>query len=390
MKDASTIDAPHIGLLVDTSTEWGRRLVRGVLKYAGIHGPWYTYVTPRGRGERPVLPDGWLGDGVIARITDVQLLRRLQAMNVPVVNTSAVEIEAAAIPTVCSDLAAAAHMAVDYFLNRGFRHFAYAGPCHLSYVQTQRDAYVQALAAKGLTCHIMPPIRRQAGRTQYENRLEQIGQWVENLPHPVALFSWAIAAGLEVLQVCRERGIGVPHDVAVLGSDEDALLCEASHPPLSGVLTGSEQVGFEAAAWLDRLMAGEKPKTLRQTVKPIEVVSRPSTDTLAVEDPEVRAVLEFIDQRALDPIQMDDILKAVPVARRTIERKFQQYLNRTPTEEIRRRRLAAAQGLLARTNMAMPDIAVAVGYATHNYLNHLFKQEYGLTLGQYRKRVRMG
>ena len=389
MPAPSTKTPPHIAILVDTSTEWGRRLVRGVLRYAGRHGPWYTHVTPRGRGDRRFLPPGWRGDGVIARVTDRPLLDRLRGLGVPLVNTSAVDLEDDALPTVCSDLGAAAEMAIEHFLDRGIRHFAYAGPRHLPYVHQQCQAYQQALERRRLTCHLLPAPRRRAGRTRYEARFEVMARWVQGLPHPAGIFSWAIETGLELLQVCREQRISVPHDIAVLGSDEDDLLCQASDPPLSGVLTASEQVGYEAAALLDRLMNGLTQPPPPRFIGPLAVIDRPSTDTLAIDDPDVRAVLEYIDRRATDPIQMEDILQAIPVARRTIERKFQQYLSRSPSEEIRRRRLAKAQSLLARTDMALPEIAVAVGYATYNHLNHLFKKEYGLTPGQYRRRVRL-
>jgi LacI family transcriptional regulator len=179
----------------------------------------------------------------------------------------------------------------------------------------------------------------------------------------------------------------VPYEVAVLGGNFDELLCDTAWPPMSGILVPSEQIGHKAAELLDRMMRGYKPKSETIFVPPTGIVEKRSTDTLAIDDPDVAQALTFIRAQAFQSIQVRDIMKSVLLSRRSIERKFAQVLGRTPVEEIRRVRMAKAKSLLAETTMPMQAIADACGFATYNYLTRVFTRENGETPRDFRKRV---
>ena len=179
----------------------------------------------------------------------------------------------------------------------------------------------------------------------------------------------------------------MPYEVAVLGGNFDELLCDTAWPPMSGIVVPSEQIGHDAAALLDHIMHRQRPPTKTILISPTGIVQKRSTDTLAIDDPDVAQALAFIRSQAFSSIQVSDILKAIPVSRRSIERKFAQVLGRTPTEEIRRVRMAKAKSLLAETTMPIQAIADACGFATYNYLSRVFARENGISPRAFRKRV---
>jgi LacI family transcriptional regulator len=378
--------SPHVAVLVDTSTSWGRRLIRGIVRYSEHHGPWHLSVEARGQ-DNLRLPIGWKGHGVIARIGSSRMLRELEEMKLPVVNVSAIDLPRNSFPQIITDYRKSAQLAVQHFCDRGFRRFAYSGLPRTGFGRRHRDAFKEAVEALGFTCEVYEPLRPRTGLQHQRKRQDHTITWLQSLTKPVGIFTWATDPGRDLLEACRVAGISVPYEVAVLGGNFDELLCDTAWPPMSGILVPSEQIGNEASKLLDRLMHGSKPPTKAILIPPTGVIEKRSTDTLAIDDADVAQALAIIRGRAFHSMQVSDILKAVPVSRRSIERKFNQVLGRTPTEEIRRVRMAKAKSLLAETSMPMQAVADACGFGTYNYLSRVFTQENGITPRDFRKKV---
>jgi LacI family transcriptional regulator len=379
--------APRVAVLVDTSTGWGRRLIRGIIRFSEKHGPWHLSVQARGQADYFALPHGWKGDGVIARVGSPRMVRELQTARIPVVNVSAIELPNNPFPRVIADYHSAANLAVQHFRERGFVHFAYSGLQQFSYGKHHREAFSMAVQSAGYACEVHEPRRAKAGANRPAQELADVISWLRSLPKPVGIYTWATDLGRQLLEACRLADISVPFEVAVLGGDYDELLCDASTPPLSGIVVPSEQIGHEAAYLLQRLIRGAKPSRKPRLIGPTGIVERRSTDTLAISDPDVVEALRYIRDNACRPIQIADILRAVPISRRSIERRFAELLGHSPAEEIRRLRMAKAKRLLAETSMSMPAIAEACGYGTYNYLTRVFTQENGVTPREFRKRA---
>lgn len=379
---------PHVAVLVDTATGWGRRLVRGVVNYSQ-HGSWYLWIKSGGQETPLWLPPDWRGDGIIARIGTLAAARRIHAAGVPTVNISAIELAGVDFPRVATDLAAAGRLAAEHLLDRGFVHFAYYGLTHRTYVDRHYQGFAQAVAG---VCDDCPSfgttLDSGAGaRTAWSTRQRGVARWLRKLPKPVAVVTWTTELGRELIQACRREGMLVPEQVAVLAADNDELLCEACSPSLSGIALSSERIGFEAARLLDRLMQGEPPPAGPLLLEPTGVVARQSTDTLAVDDPDLARAVAFIRGHATDPIQVADVLRAVPVSRRWLERRFREVLGRGPAAEIRRVRLARAKRLLAETDLPVPEVARLAGFGSREYLSAVFKAELALSPRQYRSRT---
>jgi len=222
------------------------------------------------------------------------------------------------------------------------------------------------------------------------DRLQRgLADWLSGLPKPLGVMACDDARARHVLEACRRLGLRVPDDVALIGVDNNEMLCELSPTPLSSVEQGLRRMGFEAAALLDRLMAGRKPSRLRYVIDPESVVTRRSTDVLAVDDPDVAAALRFVRDRACDDIGVPDVAEAIHVSRSTLERRFKAMMGRTVHAEIQRVRIERARQLTAATDLPLKQIAQQSGFRHLTYLTSLFRRRIGQTPAQYRRQIRL-
>jgi LacI family transcriptional regulator len=194
--------------------------------------------------------------------------------------------------------------------------------------------------------------------------------------------------GREVLEACRSSGIRVPEEIAVVGVDNDELLCELADPPLSSVVLNAEGVGYRAAALLDRMMRRRWRKPRRLVAEPLYVVTRRSTDMVAIADPEVAAALGFIHDHAAEPIGVEDVVRHLAISRRNIEIRFQKCVGRTLHAELQRVRLERARRFLVETDIPIPKVAESVGYRTASYFIQVFRAEHNMTPAKYRRHLR--
>ena len=331
-----------------------------------MHGPWSVYLGERGRGDRP--PDWlakWDGDGIIARIENRSIARALEGMRVPVVDLSAAGLLPRA-PVVTTDNAAIARLAVQHFTERGFRHFGYCGEARFAWSVARGKCFSLFARTHGHTCAIYT---RPGSRVNSDEEVDAIARWLRRLPKPAAVFACYDACGQRVLDACRRAGLAVPEEVAVLGVDNDELLCALSPPPLSSICLNTPRTGWQAAALLARMMGGEKVPAETQRVPPLSVVTRQSTDVLAVGDPPVARALHYIRAHACDGLGVSDVLRHCLMARRTLEARLKALLGRTPREEIARVQLGRVKELLAGTDLALAEIAGRAGFRHTEYLS---------------------
>lgn len=375
---------PLVAVLVPASTGWGRSIINGVAAFANRNGPWHLYVDPE--GERRSLPHGWKGDGVIARVSTPAVANALLRVGCPVVNVSGITLEGLKPqpPRVCYDVSATGRMAADHLLDRGFRNFAYVGPPKLSYVREHQTAFTTALDQAGHSCHV----HGLGAGLEIAGRPSRLVEWLKSLPKPVGVLTWAAMQGRSVIDASRRAGLLVPEDVAVLSGVDDPLLCEASQPQLSAISVNPEQIGETAAEILQLLIHRQPLPPLPIRIPPLGIITRQSTDTLAIDDPDLVQAIGFIREHAVESIQVDDVLRAVPMSRRSLERAFQETLGRSPAMEIRRVRIERAKQLLATTDLPIPKVARASGFGTGEYLATLFRQVTGITPLKYRAATR--
>jgi LacI family transcriptional regulator len=381
-------DAPRIAVLVDTSTTWGRRVVTGINNYAQKHGPWQLFVEARGLEERLQVPRGWQGEGIIARVGSEAMVRDLQAHHLPVVNVSGILLPAADFPRVTTDMQVTAALAAEHFLDRGFRHFAYFSLLGLSYLAPQQEAFIASVKQAGCDCAVYGVEPHAGAEPDWNLDVEKLAGWLKELPKPVGIFTWNADSGRQVIYAAQRARLHVPEEMALLSGSDDDLLCEVSYIPISGILVAAEQIGYRAAQVLDRLMRGRAAPARPTFIPALGIVTRQSTDTLAIRDHALVRAVSFIRENAANPVQVGTVAQQAGLSRRVLERRFLQVLERTVAEEIRRVHFERAKKLLVETDLPIPEVAEASGFGTPEYFAYVFKRERGQTPLKYRKQIR--
>ncbi|MEA3208923.1 MAG: LacI family transcriptional regulator [Chthoniobacter sp.] len=374
---------PKVALLIETSNAYARGLLAGIEDYIRNYGPWNVYLAEHGRGERVPqwLPD-WNGDGILARIENQKIAEALAAIRIPVVDVSSYRL-LPKVPAVTTDNEGIARMALEHFTERGFRRFAYCGDARFAW-SVARGAQFDAMTdGAGFACAHYPQKVRRESNSDLET--DAIARWLGSLTRPIAIFACYDARGQQVLDACRRAGFSAPEQVAVLGVDNDELLCELSPPPLSSVKLNTGRTGWLAAELLARQMAGEKldPEVLR--IPPLGVVTRQSTDTLAVDDAQIASALHFIREHACSGTNVEEVARRAGLSRRLLEMRFRAVLGRPPHDEIMRVQLDRVKELLRQTDLSLAEIAERAGFSHVEYLSAIFKKKVGVPPSQYRR-----
>jgi LacI family transcriptional regulator len=375
-----------IALLIDTATTWGSGLIEGIAEFAHHRDDWQFFLGPRGKYDRTTLPEGWIGDGVIARVTHQALADQILARRIPSVNVSWYSYGGGAIPQCTCDEAAIAELAVNYFVDRGFRQFAYcASALRPDYTDRFGNSFIEKLRGRSYPCRTFAPQSEQDSFLPSSDELERMIEWLQSLPKPCALLAFDSVQARQVTDVCHMAGIEVPHEIAVLGGEYDHLSCTISQPELSSIDHGPRRVGWAAAELLSRLLAGEATPSGPTLLPGSRVITRQSTDTVAVHDDLLAAAVRFIKARSHQRIQVSDVLREVPISRRALEKGFRRCLGRSPAEEIRRVRLDQAVQLLCDTSWPMPKIAAAAGFDRPELMTRAFRRELKTTPSEFRR-----
>ncbi len=377
----------QVAVLVETEDSWGCNVIHGIADYSQDHGHWNLLIDPRDHEQRSLLPDLWAGDGIIARIGNRTQLDQISSRPEPKINVDTVFEGLEGIYDVITDDEQRADLALAHLRDRGFEEFAYFAPPSLKYSSRRGEAFIAAVTKAGYRCREYKPGYRVGRKIGWEEQQRRVSRWLKSLPRPVAIFTVDANRGRQLTEICYLSGIRVPDHVAILAGDTDELMCSVSTPPLSSIALAGRRIGYEAASLLDRLMEGEKPSRKTYKIPPQGVMSRQSTDILAIDDESMVRALRFIQTHAFQDIVVKDILNEVPISRRSLEIQFQHYLGRSPAEEIRRVRLEKGKELLARSDFSIGEIAVACGFANTTRFGVAFRKRYGQTPLAYRKQL---
>jgi LacI family transcriptional regulator len=376
---------PRVALIIETSVIYGRRILSGIARYLRSHHRWSVFLEQHELGTRP--PE-WLSsgqwDGILSRPTDPELARLFRRMKVPVVDLNDL-YEDLGLPWVGSDHAGIGRLGAAHLLERGYRHFAFCGFEGERWAAQRRDGFRAVIEASGFPLSVYESSWRGPNVPRWDKDLDDIVRWLEGLPQPLALMTCNDVRGLHVLDACARLGALVPEQVAVVGVDNEEILCELCTPPLSSVEPDPERIGYEAAELLDRLMARRSPASKRILIEPMRVVARRSTEALAIADRVVAAAMRYIREQAVFGCRVSDVLKHVRVSRSLLERRFRQHLKRSPQAQILAAQLGRVKQLLAETDFTLERIAELSGFEHPEYMSVVFKQKCGLTPGQYRR-----
>lgn len=377
---------PLVVVAVDAATIEGRNILTGITRFTGAHRLWTLHVNLRATPESVIgIP---AADGAILATHSRSLHQQLRELtrNIIACNLSPLS----APPHLSIDAAAIARLAADHFADCHIAHLAYYGrpanPC-----STRRLEAFRAYPAQ-ISVEESPVFAPMAHEVPTQTHWPRLTQWLLALPKPVGILATDDAAAHDLAAACHHACIPVPDHVAILGINNDPLLCETAATPLSSIEIDYERLGYLAAEMLDiRLKsanaASDEPSLM---LAPVGIIRRASTDFLAIGDPHIAQVVRFIRDRACDPCTVADVLQHVPVGRRWLERQFTQKLGRTPHDEIIRVRMDFAKRLLVNSGESLLTIANRCGFTTVQSFARSFRRLVKTTPAAFRRTARKG
>lgn len=391
MKQAAPLDAtpsiPRIVLLLESSRASGRALLTGIARYAHHHGPWSFYWEPAGLEKAwPVLKT-LDADGIIMR--DVEKVREVLACGIPAVVVGHSRTEIPGLINVVTDSARIGQLAADHLLGCGFRQFGYCGMVQsrierTHWSQQRSESFAARLRDAGFGTHRYLA-RRITAPLSWSRERQLMARWLRTLPKPVGILACNDDRGQQVIDACRTAELQVPDQVAVMGVDNDELVCGLSDPPMSSVAIGFERAGYESAEALHLLIRGRQAVERKIIVAASHVVTRRSTNILAVEDPYVARALRFIRDHGRVPVSVTQVAQAAALSRRALEKRFRQSLARSVFSEIRRIRVEYISQLLAETTLPVSEVAEQLSFDGPHHIARYFRKERGMTPREFRQ-----
>ena len=385
----------RVALFFETSAINDRKLMRGIAKYSRLHGPWLFYnkrhpfYMTQGHSiwQQKVLPElkAWAPDGVIAHVNS-RKAKELLSFKVPTILSALVEPEYLGSTYFADDNTAIATMAADYLLEIGFKNFAYCGYHHQFWSNERCESFVNKISRAGFKTDIYRQPNLYSRGFMQEDQVF-LSHWLKSLPKPVAVMACNDARAQQVIDACKLADLNVPEQVAVLGVDNDDLVCDTMTPQLSSVALGTEKAGYETAELLDRMTSRKKIKSPRIAILPTHIEIRQSTDILAIEDPELAKAINFIrTYKHQHETTVDDVVGVTTLSRRALEQRFRKALNRSIYEEIRHVCVERVARMLLETTMPVFQIATSLGFSSSEHIARPFRKETGMSPKEYRRK----
>jgi len=361
-------------------------LLRGILRYAHEHPSWC--VRSRSDYSRSVTFSGGdtEPDGVLAVCPGerTDLLALYRSLDKPVVTFFA-DVPHRILPTVAMDEEAIGRVGAEHLLSQGFQRLAFCAAD--SPFCTQREkGFCETLAEASCA---PPTLLTGSGigghATWKETTRAKLVRWVTNLKPPVAVMAVLDEMARDIMDIALQNGWRIPEDIAILGVDDNEIICESATLPLSSVHTDLPAVGYAAAAMLDSLLRGERPPKAPPIIPPRGVSVRASTDVLAFHDPDMLASVRYIRSHACEGLTVAGLAREISCSPRSLQRMFQRTLRCRPGDEIRRVKVTRARDLLLETDLSLRQIAHRCGFMTLSQLCTAFRHTFGQTPHRFRR-----
>lgn len=375
-------------LLIETSKSYGRHLIEGINRFAIENGGWTLHFEDRGIVEQsPAWLKKWIGDGVIARSANAGLIKNLKHLQIPYVELLGDDVLAKC--EIHTDPQILGRIAVEHFIERNLKHFAFFALGQSWWSRELAVTFSRNVELFGYSCNICP----MAGPTNAlampldlaEAKINRVVKWLLSLEQPVGIFCPSDGNAKLLLDLCQIADMDVPNKVAVLGFENNSILCDTTTPTLSSIIPDGKQIGYLAAERLNRKI--ERKNVLSPIlIPPLGIFVRQSTEMLAVEDGLTVQAVRFIQDNVSTQLSVEFVAAHLDISSKTLVRRFRKYYDKTPEEYILHVRMDAAKNYLAKTKLTIEEIALRVGYSSSEYFAKIFKQRIGMTPKSYREK----
>ena len=377
-------------LLTDFSSGYSRNLLKGIVRYSKEVGNWSFQRMPLYYrmlyGENGVVEwaKKWQADAIIAQLTDVNI-ELLNDLNIPIIVQNYRDRNKA-VSNLTGDYFNTGVMAAKFFLNRGYRNFAFYGFKGAIWSRERADGYSHEIEKQGYKLAILENDNKDREEWSYNHTV--LGNWLQSLPKPVALFACDDHFALQISETCNVHNINVPDDIAILGVDNDDLLCNISDPPLSSIVLDVENGGYNAGKLLHQLITKEITEPFNIVVNPLIIERRKSTEKYAVSDKNIRTILNYIEKNYANHLSVEELVKQVPLSRRVLEKKFKEETGESLYQYIQNYRIDQFTRLLITTDYSLFEAALQSGFENYKNVSRVFRKYKSLSPAEYRKRYK--
>ena len=372
----------RIILLLETSRAFGRQLIIGIARYSRLNGPWSFYKEPIDLKSSVPHLTTWKPDGIIMR--DSLITKELLKLRIPTILAIHNSSYPKNLPVIKTDSSSIAKLASEHLIEKGLKNFAFCGFNNYDWSKERRFYFNRFISEAGYKTHnyILP---KRIKKNDWENEQQHVSNWIKTLPKPVGIFACNDDRGQHILEVCKLIDLKVPEDVAVVGVDNDPMICEIGDPPLTSIALNVESAGYEAAKLLDGLIEKKKISKRQILVSPSHIVQRQSSNILAVDNAEVALAIRYIRNNAKNKILVKDVVKTTGISRRALERRFRKTIHRSIYDEIKLVRIEWISKLLIESDLSISQITSLFNFTDVEHISRYFKKEKGIGLREFRK-----
>jgi LacI family transcriptional regulator len=381
-------------LLIDFAEDYSKSLLKGVTKYSREHGPWVFCRMPlfyrETIGIKGILQwaKEWGADGIIGQFYNDNGISEIIQAGIAVIAQDFKE-RFDDIPNITGAYHEAGAMAADYFLKKGFTQFAFYGFKDIVWSRERAEGFENRIKSAGYTVHSFEHTKAQSSELWYY-KPSSLSQWLQSLPKPIAIMACDDRQGQHITEACRQTGIRIPEEVAVLGVDNDEMICELSDPPLSSIALDAEKGGYDSAKLLDHMIRIGVAGFYDIVVKPTQVVTRHSTDIYATNDNYIASSLKYIHQNIDKNLQVDEVVRQVPLSRRALEKRFFTITGYPIYKYIFNLRIEKFTQKLLETDMTVFEIALDMGLTDSKNIARQFRQVKGCSPSEFRNKYVAG
>lgn len=376
-------------LLIDISEEYGQNLTKGIVKYSKEHGPWVFCKMPlfyrETHGVEGIVKFAkeWGANGIIAHLDNALDIKKIHEAGISLIVEDFKE-RFEGTSNITGGYFETGEMGAEYFIKKGFKHFGFYGFKNIVWSRERFEGFQNYLSDHKFAVHNFDQ-DHQGEKTLWFYKPSLLSQWLKSLPKPIAIMACDDERAQHITEACKQAQIPIPEQIAVLGVDNDQMICNLSDPPLSSINLDTEKGGYEAAKLIHFLISEKKQTPQNIVVKPTHIITRHSTDITSASDELIAKALKFIHLNIADKINVSDVLKEVPLSRRSFEKRFYDITGVAVYKYIYNLKIQKFAERLLETDKTVSEIAMESSFALSNNISRQFKQVKGCTPSEYRK-----
>ena len=380
----------RILLLIDYSSEFSRRILKGLIQYSKDHGPWIFYRLPSYYktlyGKEGIIQWAieWKADAIVAR-WDHEGTNLLENLRIPIVLQNYKE-RSPYFSNLTGDYIGTGEMAAKFFIKRRYRNFAFYGNKDVVWSRERAEGFRKEVEKAGGNYSYFES--ENLNEEQWNAGHAQLDEWLFSLPKPVGLFACDDSFALQVSEICKINNIRIPHDISLLGVDNDELICNLSDPPISSIVLDVEKGGYEVGRHIDQLISGIRHDPTNIIIRPNRFELRKSTERYNISNEYISKIVHYIEENYTDEISIEQLTFLVPLSRRNLEIKFKDEMGTSIYQFILQYRIEYFADLLLTTDLPLFDLALQSGFNDCKNISRIFKKIKGYTPIDFRKEFR--